>query len=366
MVNVQRAEWGGPATLTFPGMPTGITAAVEPVDPGFGTVPVVFEAKPDAANAGVLVPFVAVPADPKVLAKAATSLDVNYNISLNNTPFHRYYADRIAVAVTDVAPYSIEVIEPKAAVPQNGSLNLRVVAKRAEGFKGPITVYPLFTPPGMGIVGSAVIQPDQTECVLYTNAAPNAAPRKWKTAVIAQADAGKGPVWTSSQLFTLEVSPPLLAFAQERSAVEQGQPTSVFGKVVVNTPFAGEAVVKLIGLPAKVTAPDQKITKDTKELSIPVTTDKTSPAGKHGVYCQVIVVHNGETLYQAVGGGELRIDVPLPPKVAAAPPPTTPAATPPPAAKPPEKRLTRLEQLRLEQEEREKAAKGEPKKEEKK
>jgi hypothetical protein len=180
--------------------------------------------------------------------------------------------------------------------------------------------------------------------------------------VIAVADAGKGPVWSSSQLFTLEVSPPMVTFAQDRAAVEQGLPTQVFNKVTVNAPFTGEAVVKLIGLPAKVTAPDLKTTKDSKELAIPVTTDKTSPAGKHGVYSQVIITHNGETLYHSVGGGELRIDVPLPPKVA--PAPTPQAATPQPAvtpAKPPEKRLSRLEQLRLEQEEREKAAKGEKK-----
>jgi hypothetical protein len=57
----------------------------------------------------------------------------------------------------------------------------------------------------------------------------------------------------------------------------------------------------------------------------------------------------------------LRIDVPLPPKVAPAATPApkveAKAATPPPAAAPP-KRLTRLEQLRLEQEEREKALKA--------
>ncbi|MCU0703431.1 MAG: PPC domain-containing protein [Fimbriiglobus sp.] len=366
LVNVQRADWGGPATLSFPGLPVGITPVADVVDPGFGTVPVVFEAKPDAAHAGGLLGFAVTPVDANVKAASGTRLDVNYNIGLNNTPFHRHFVDRIAVAVTDAAPYSIEVLEPKAGIPQNSAYYLRVVAKRDPSFKGPITVYPLFTPPGMGIAGSATIAPDQTETTLAVNAAPNAAPRKWKTAITAVADAGKGPVWTSSQLFTLEVVPPMVTIAQERAAVEQGAGTQVFGKVNVLTPFVGEATVKLIGVPAKVTAPDVKITKDSKEFAFAVTTDKSSPAGKHGTYCQVVIVHNGETLYQTAGGGELRIDVPLPPKVAAAPTPTaTPMPNQPaPPAKPPEKRLTRLEQLRLEQEEREKAAKGgtEPKK----
>jgi hypothetical protein len=362
LVNVQRADWGGPAALAFPGLPAGVTPVADVVDPGFGTVPVVFEAKPDAAHAGGLLDFAANPVDANVKARSRVAFDVNYNIGLNNTPFHRHFVDRVAVAVTDAAPYSIEVIEPKAGIPQNAAYNLRVVAKRDPAFKGPITVYPLFTPPGMGIAGSAVINPDQTETTLYVNAAPTAAVRKWKTALIAVADAGKGPVWTSSQLFALEVVPPMVTIAQERTAMEQGAAGQVFGKVTVTTPFVGEAVVKLIGLPAKVAAPDVKVTKDSKELAFAVTTDKTSPAGKHGTYCQVVIVHNGETLVQNAGGGELRIDVPLPPKVVvAAPPPmpnTTTPAPPTPPAKPPEKRLTRLEQLRLEQEEREKAAKG--------
>ena len=364
LVNVQRAEWGGPATLAFPGIPVGATAAVDPVDPGLGAVPVVFEAKADAPNAGALLAIQVNPTDPNVKAMSSVNFDVNYNIGLNNTPFHRHYTDRIAVAVTEAAPYSIDVIEPKAAVPQNGSINLRIVAKRAAGFAGPITVYPLFTPSGMGIAGSAVIPAGALETTLFVNAAPNAGVRKWKTSVIAVADAGKGPVWTSSQLFNLEVCPPLVAFAQERAAVEQGQPTTVFGKVTVTTPFVGEGVVKLLGLPVKAVAPDLKLTKDSKDLTFALTTDKTTPAGKHGIFCQFTVTINGEVISQALGGGELRVDVPLPPKVVAVAPPvpapmTAPMPTPPPMPAPVAvKRLTRLEQLRLEQEEREKAAKA--------
>lgn len=361
MVNVNRADWGGPAAVGFDKLPPGLGIVADTVDPGLGQVPVVFEAKPDAAVGGLLADLQAKPTDPKLAFPTVTSLDVNFNIGLNNTPFHRVYTDRLAVAVTEPAPYSIEVVEPKAGVPQNGSMNLKIVAKRAPGFKAPITVFPLFTPPGMGIQGSAVIPENGTETLLPMNAAPNAAARKWKTAVTAVSDAGKGPVWVSSQLFTLEVSPPLVMFAQERAAVEQGQKTQVFVKVTVNAPFQGEAAVKLIGLPAKAAAADLKLTKDAKEIAFDVTTDKATPAGKHGVFCQVIVTHNGETLTQSVGGNELRVDVPLPPKPAAVAAAPAKPATPAPAAAPQAKRLTRLEQLRLEQEEREKAAKaGQP------
>lgn len=359
LVNVNRADWGGAAVVGFDQLPAGMSFAADNVDPGQGVVPVVFEATPDAATAGRLVDLRATPADPKVVAVSRVGLPVNFSIGLNNTPFHVHPTDRIAVAVADPAPYSIEVIEPKAPVVQNGSLNLRIVAKRADGFKGPITVVPLWTPPGMGIQGSATIPENATETVLTMNAAPNAAARTWKTAVLASADAGKGTVWVSSRLFAIEIAPPFVAFAQDRTAVEQGAATQVFGKVTINRPFDGEAVVKLLGLPAKAATADLKLTKDSKDLTFPVTTDKTTPAGKHRVFCQVIVKVNGEDVVHSVGGNELRVDVPLPPKVAVAPPKTTPNPTPNPNPTPtqPPKRLSRLEQLRLEQEEREKAAK---------
>ncbi|HET6572155.1 MAG TPA: hypothetical protein VFG68_01015 [Fimbriiglobus sp.] len=352
MVQVNRADWGGPAVVGFDKLPPGLGFAADAVDPGQGAVPVVFEAKPDAPVGGLLADLQAKPTDPKMAAKSRTDLDVNFCIGLNNTPFHRLHTERVAVAVAEAAPFRIEVIEPKAPVPQNGSMTLKVVAKRQPGFTRPITVYPLFTPPGTGIQGAATIPENGTEVTLSMNAAPNAAPRKWKTAVIAQSDAGKGPVWVSSQLFTVEVSPPVVTFTMDRAAVEQGQGAPVRCKVTVNAPFTGEASVKLIGLPAKAAAPDLKLTKDTKELAFPVTTDKATPAGKHGVFCQVTVAVNGETLTQNAGGAELRVDVPLPPKAGA-----TAQAKPKPAARP----LSRLEQLRQEQAEREKTAKDEKK-----
>jgi hypothetical protein len=367
LVIANRTDFGGPLVIGLEKLPPGVTFGADQMDPGLNVIPVVFEAKPDAATGGFLTNITATHADPNVKAPAKTSFDSVFSIGPNNTPYMRHYTDRAAVAVADAAPYSIEVIEPKVPIVQNGSFNLRIVAKRTEGFKGAITVFPLWTPPGMGIQGSAVIAENATETVLPMNAGPNAGARKWKTAIHAVADAGKGPVWVSSQLFTLEVAAPFVNLTMERPAVEQGQQTQLFCKVAVTTPFDGKAKVRILGLPAKVTTQEFELTKDTKELAFPITADKTSPAGKHGgIFAQVVIDRGGELITGNTGGTELRIDVPLPPKVAVATPPpaANPTPTPPPApmnpAQPP-KRLTRLEQLRQEQEEREKAqAAGQP------
>ncbi|MFO0796942.1 MAG: PPC domain-containing protein [Gemmataceae bacterium] len=357
LLQANRADFGGPLVMGLGKLPPGVTAAAEPMDAGQGVVPVVFEAKADAALGGFLTPITATHPDGKTALPVRTTFDAVFSVGQNNTPYTRHYFDRTAVAVTDAAPFKIDVVEPKVPVVQNGAYSLKVKATRAEGFKGAITVFPLFTPPGMGIQGSATIPAEATETVLAVNSAPNAGPRKWKTAVTAVSDAGKGPVWVSSQLFTLEVAPPPVTLTAERPAVEQGASTQLFCKVAVATPFEGKAKVKVLGLPAKVTVADLELTKDTKELAFPITADKTSPAGKHGgVFCQVVLEQNGDLITLSTGGTELRIDVPIPAKTAVATPTPTPMATPmPQPTGQPMRRLTRLEQLRLEQEAREKA-----------
>jgi hypothetical protein len=365
-----RADFGGPLTMGLEKLPPGVALTADTMDPGLNIVPAVFEAKPDAAVGGFLTTITAAHTDPKVKAPCRTAFDAVFSVGINNTPYMRHYTDRTAIAVGEPAPYSIEVVEPKVPLVQNGSFNLRVVAKRAEGFKGAITVFPLWTPPNLGIQGSAVIPEGQTECLLPMNAAPGAAVRKWKTAVTAVADAGKGPVWTSSQLFTIDVAAPPVTLTMERPAVEQGQTTQLFCKVAVAAPFEGKAKVTIYGLPAKVTTQVMEVTKDAKEIAFPIAAAKDSPAGKHGgIFAQVVIEKGGELITANTGGTELRIDAPLPPKATAATPAAPKTPSPPPANAPPEKRLTRLEKLRLEQEEREKAAAGgapAPKKEEKK
>ena len=132
----------------------------------------------------------------------------------------------------------------------------------------------------------------------------------------------------------------------------------VFCKLDVKLPAGTPATLRLLGLPAKAAAPDLPVTSATKELTFDVATDKSTPAGKHGTFCVLVYTMNGEEITQSVGGAELRVDAPAPPKPAAvaAKPAEPPKPTPAAPAKPPEKRLTRLEQLRLEQEAREKGA----------
>jgi hypothetical protein len=359
LMSAGRRDCGGEVALSAVGLPQGVTMHCDPVLNGLEVTPVVFEAVPTAPVAGNLVNFKAKLTEPKTPFEGGFLQTVFLVAIPNRGVYWKHDLDRAAVAVTDEIPFKITLVEPKAPLVQNGSMNLKIVAERKPGFKGPITLQMLYNPPGVGSASSVVIAENQTEALYPINANGGALVRKHRIAVLGSSTVDGGPVWTSTQLATLEIAQPFLTFAMERAAVEQGKGTDLFCKVQLNTPFDGSAKVRLIGVPTKVTVNELDITKDTKEFAFKLGTDKTSPPGTHkNLFCQLILTKNGEPVVHNLGSSELRIDVPLPPKANTPPPAAQPQAAAKPAAAPPaEKRLTRLEKLRLEQEEREKAAK---------
>jgi len=361
LVTVARANFGGDVVLGAEGLPAGVALKAENMPANLDTIPVVFEADGKAELAGKVCDFTLRHVDakhPRIDAVFRQSVEL-----VTGGPGQSVYwaptVEKAVVAVTEEAPYNIEIVEPKSPLVQNGSMQLKVRATRKAGFTGPITVFPLFNPPGVGSGSGSVIQPNATETTIPMNAAGNAQVRKWKTAVIAVGDAGKGPVWVSSQLATLDVAPPFVAANIERGAVEQGKETDLLVKLQQVTPFEGKAKVRLIGLPFKVTAPEVEVTKDAKEAVFKIATDKASPAGTHrNLFCQVVLTLGGEEVVGNTGSSELRIDVPIVRTAPAPPPPVAPKAEVKTVVnQPPPKRLTRLEKLRLEQEERERMAK---------
>jgi hypothetical protein len=371
LVSASRVNWGGDLNVTLDNLPAKLTYQTETMAGNMSVVPVVFEAPADAPIGGNLIQIASKPADAKIVSGSKFNLNAEYTIGQpGQSIYWQRNEPRTIAAVTEEVPFKISIVEPKVPLVHGGSMQLKIVAERAKDFKAPITIVPLYNPPGVGSVGSVTIPEGQNEVLFLVNANGGAPVRKWKYAVLGVSNSGKGPMWVSSQLATLEISPPYLQVALERGAVEQGKQTQMFVKLTNTKAFTGKAQLRLIGLPPKVVTQELQIDKDTKEIAFPLTVEPTAPAGIHkNLFCQIIIPENGETVLHNLGSSELRIDVPIPPKPNEAPKPTTTATQPPPQPKPndpPMKRLSRLEQLRLEQEEREKAAKGEtpPKKEE--
>jgi hypothetical protein len=178
------------------------------------------------------------------------------------------------------------------------------------------------------------------------NANGGATVAKWRIFVTGEATANKGPVLVSSSLQPIEITDPFVGGKIELAATELGKNTDLVCSIEVHKDFPGEARVTVNGLPHGVKTTELLITKDSKELTFPLEVSADAKKGKtSNLFCTVVITENGHPIRgTAMGGGVLRIDPPPPaPKK-----PVVKKELPKPAAKPPaKKRLSRLEQLRL-------------------
>ena len=229
-------------------------------------------------------------------------------------------------------------------------MNLKVVATRAPDFNAPISVFLLYNPPGVGSSGAIAIAEGQTEALIPVTANGGAEIKNWKIAVIARAPHAGATVESSSQLVDLNVVEMYHTIAFQKAAAEQGQETEMVVKIEKKADFVGEGTAELLGLPPETATTPLPFTKDATELAFKI---KVNPAARPGKYAQLVCrttfQHEGEPVSMTVGTGELRVDAPLPKAQPAAAP--MPVPMPVAQAKPAEpKRLTRLEQLRLDKE----------------
>jgi len=352
LINFGRGNFGGDLVLDVKDLPPGITVHAEPIPAGMSAIPVVFEAAADAPVGGKLVDFAARHADPNQNIRGGFRNRADYIISAPGQSLYRSKTvNRLAVAVVDELPFRLEIVEPQVPLVQNGSMQLKIVAHRKEGFNESINVELPFRPPGVGAANSMTIPNDQNEVLYPLNANDKAGVKKWKIVALGSANVN-GTAWVASQPSILEIAPPYVTFEVQRAACEQGQDAQIYCKISHSTSFDGKAKVQLLGLPPKVTTAEfLEIDKDTAELTFDLKTVADSPVGKHNnLFCQLTIIQNDEPIVSRAGGTQLQIDKPLP---APAGEPEKPEPQPEEAAKPAEpektkaKPLSRLEKLRL-------------------
>jgi len=366
MVNAARSGFGGDLNLDISGLPPGMHVEAPVMAANRNDVVVLVSAKPDASPAGALANLTAKPVDEKVAVEGKFKQRTMLVRGQNNRDVWGHDAERVAVALTAAAPFEIEIVQPKVPVTRNGSLGLKVIARRAEGFTAAIAVRMLYNPPGIGSSGSISIPAGKNEAIIPITANGGAAIAKWPIVVTGRASHSGGNITVSTQMAELEIVDRYFDFAFDKAAGELGQDTEVVVKMTKKSDFPETAKVVLLGLPAKTATPAEgkEVKQDTTEIVFPVKIEEGARVGRFkSLVARATIVRNGETITTTLGGGELRVDKPIPPKVeVAAKPKPKPAAKPAPkpaapAAKP-VKRLSRLEQLRLDRENARKAAGG--------
>ena len=348
LLAAKRDNFSGALRAALDGLPAGVKATVPEFVDGADQVPVLFEAAPDAPLAGALLDVRATgqAGERAVDGRFAQPVELVRG-NPNNTVYYKTSVDRLALAVTEEAPFRLELEQPKAALPQAGSLRLRVRAERKPGFDSAIAVKLLHAPPGVSSSSDLSIPAGQSALEIALNAAGDAATRTTKILVIGSGQVGGGDLWVASGYADLEVCAPWVRGKLEMATVQRGSPAEVVCGLEQLRPFDGPARLRLFGLPPKTAAEEKTFTREAKEVVFQVKTEPDSPTGQHkSLFCSMDLQVNGESIQQTITPmGTLRIDpVPAAATVAAAKPAAPPA--PAPAA---EKRLSRLEQLRRQQ-----------------
>ena len=349
--NFTRNGVSGDYRFDIPGLPAGVKLLEDAAPGDQPGVPLVLEAAADAPYAGTVVTPLLRPKDPanKIVGQMRRTYDI---VRIGNVIYYQGIEDQLPVAVVDEAPYSLEIEKPVVPLVRNGVFNLKVVAKRKEGFKGAIRVFMCWTPPGISSLGEQTISEGSNECVFQLNANANVDTKSWKFIVQGEADAGKGRVFNASPFAELATEAPYVAAnAIPLTAMEIGTPGVMTTAFEVQRPFEGEAVAQLVGAPDTIRIAPIKVTKDTKELRFTIETDEKSRVGKTAnMFVQIdIPVGKGLATHRIALGSILRLDparkaAPAPVAKAAAPAAAKPAAAVAAPAAPVV--LSRLEQLR--------------------
>jgi hypothetical protein len=310
---------GGDLELVAVGLPEGVTMTAPRIAPGMTRVPVVFEAAADAKPQAGFINLLVKPVgdDEKTIASGYRQA-IAMNQYGNNDFYLHTVVDKLLVAVTEPAPFTIEVEEPKSALVQNGETALRFFVRRAPDFDGPVTVSLEWRPNGVNTATPVTVPPDKTEGEYLIGAARNATAGSYQVTLTAT----NGPAranyndpanrtYVAAKPFKLAVAEPHIEGRFVRTSIERGKTADLVCRLNHLKPFAGKAKVTLARLPRGVVMvePTREITVEDKEVVFTLRATEDCLLGNYqGVALDVTVVEDGHATRQLSGFGMLRID----------------------------------------------------------
>ncbi|MBW8884570.1 MAG: peptidase, partial [Planctomycetia bacterium] len=323
MVAAQRQNFNGEVAVEFEGLPPGMYAETIPMAAGMQEIPVLFHTDADASPAGALVGITGRASDPKLNVVGRLDQRTMLVRGQNNVDVWGHNADRMATVIAEAIPYSLDLVPPKTPLVRGGTMNLKVIAKRAEGFKDPISLRLLYNPAGTASSGFVSIPEGQSEAVIPLTANNGAGLGTWKICVTGRSGIsgrrGGGGAFgpdeshrCSTQFADLKIEEPYFKLSFVKASVEQGKETTVTVKVQKLRDFEGKATAELAGLPANTSSEPIKFTKDTSELTFKVKAAKEAKPNRYtSLACVTKIPLDSDFVSQTVTGGELRIDTPL-------------------------------------------------------
>lgn len=302
--------------LEASGLPRGVSMIAPRFTKGVTRLPVEFRAAPGAEQQAALIELRARPADRKRPLDSGSRQTVELYNRPGERPLHLLFLDRFALAVTQPAPFHIELEQPDIALAQNGELSLKVKVIRDPGFKDPIDVQTDWLPSGVSKEAAVTVAGDKSEAAFRIRADTKAAPGAYRIAMNATTKGGDsysgvGRLRVSSEFVELKIAEPYLSVDLRRAAVQRGQSGQITGALKHNQPFEGKATAELKRLPrgVKMAGPPPEIASSDKEVVFRIEAEPDALVGLYKeIFCEVTVKRNGQSIRQQTGSGVLRVD----------------------------------------------------------
>jgi len=314
----QGSSYQGELELIAEGLPPGVKVLGTRVPAGSRVWPLQFVADATAPPCATTIRLLAQPVDPnkKWLGKSQQNIPfINHS---GGDAWRTVRLDRYVLAVTDPAPFTIEVTSPPAALVRGGELAIPVKIIRRAGFNEPVQFQCDWIPPGVSMQPATTIAPGESEAVLRITAEPNAPLGVCPLVVVASTTRdnldpylGTGRVRVSSEITQLTIAEPFVEFTVAQESVRRGERKAYVWAVQHKSPFEGNAAVTLLGLPkgVNVVEPLPLLTKDSQTIEFQIEATSEALLGSvRGVSCEVVVQAGGQEIRQRTGSGTLRID----------------------------------------------------------
>jgi hypothetical protein len=319
ILNTNR-PFNGELELVAVGLPEGVKMIAPRVTTTMPRVPVVFEAAPGAKLQGGFIDIVAKPVgegEQPALMSGFRQM-VAMNAYGNNDYYLHTILDKLPLAVTEPAPFSIEIEEPKSALVQNGEMALKYKIHRVDAFDGPVTVSMEWKPNGVTGATPITIKSGQTdgEYVIGASRGATAGTYQVVLTVVSGGDRpgyydGANRTYVCSQPFKLMVAEPHIDAKIARTSIERGKTATLTVKLNHLKPFEGTAKTTLSRLPrgVELVEPMREISSADKEVTFTLKATEDCLVGSYqGITLEVTVVEDGQSVRQLTGYGLLRID----------------------------------------------------------
>lgn len=310
LVTVRRQGFSGDVALDVAGLPEGVAAEARPVAADGHVALITFTADERASGAALASVRGRSESEPPVEGELAQRVGLVFG-DPRQTVYHAVEVSRVPVAVVAPSPFEVEVAPPGARLAQDGRLDLRVRVRRAEGFRGEVTLATPVLPAWVERSESPVVIPaDQTEGLYPLVAGPRAVEGTTPLVVVATAEDDAGPLpAVAAAAIDLGVAAPYAEAAIARTSTEQGAAVRVPCALTWRRDAPPGVTATLRGLPKGASAAPLAVAPGQGELEFVVEVGEETPASTHNtLMVELAVPENGAAMTQFLGrGGVLEV-----------------------------------------------------------